>query len=189
MNDKKFDPKKLKKLNNPERLKDIPVDHIFDQLQLEQSEVFVEIGAGSAFFSVAFLQHATPKILYACDISTVMLDWIKENVVPDHPEIRPLKSGEVGVPLDDGIADLVFMIHLHHELESPQQMLNEAHRLLKVGGKVLVIDWKKEEMKQGPPISIRHLAEDVHTQLEKSGFKAVANSSELKKHFWVIGQK
>ena len=58
MNDKKFDPKKLQKLNNPQRLMDIPPDFVWEKLHIEKPGVFVEIGAGTAFFSIAFLQKS-----------------------------------------------------------------------------------------------------------------------------------
>jgi precorrin-6B methylase 2 len=86
VNEKKFDPKKLKKLNHSKRLKDIPVAYILGKLELEQSNVFVDIGAGTAFFSIAFLQQAKPITVYACDISTTMLDWIKESLNDPCPQ-------------------------------------------------------------------------------------------------------
>lgn len=189
MIDKKFDPKKLKKLNNPQRLKDVPVEHILNKLGLEQSHVFVEIGAGTAFFSIAFLQQAKPSILYACDISKTMLSWIEENVIPDYPLIHPVQNHEASVPLDDEIANLVFTIHLHHELENPGQILDEAFRILRTGGKVLVVDWKKLDMAEGPPTHIRCTPEDVKSQMKNSGFKNIQISNELEKHFFVTGEK
>lgn len=189
MIDKKFDPKKLKKLNNPERLKDVPIDYILKKLALEKSDVFVEIGAGTAFFSIAFLKHATPSILYACDISSTMLDWVKENVISDYPAIHPVQNQESTIPLNGEIADLVFTIHLHHELEKPEQILDEAFRLLKTGGKVLIVDWRKQEMAEGPPTSIRCSPEDVKGQLESSGFTHIQISNELEKHFFIMGEK
>lgn len=43
---------------------------------------------------------------------------------------------ERAVPLEDGLADLVYMINLHHELEAPEEILNESYRLLKENGKI-----------------------------------------------------
>lgn len=189
VNEKKFDPRKLQKLNNPQRLKDIPVADILDTLELEQSTIFVDIGAGTALFSIAFLQQANPTTVYACDISTTMLDWIKENIVPEYPSIYPVKSEEASVPLDDEIADLIFLINLHHELESPDQTLEEVFRILKVGGKALIIDWKKQDMAEGPPTHIRCVAEDVGNQMKKAGLKHIQMSNKLEKHFFIIGQK
>jgi len=42
MNDKKFDPKKLEKLNSPQRLVDIPPQFVWDKLGMEKAEVLVE---------------------------------------------------------------------------------------------------------------------------------------------------
>ena len=110
MNEKIFDPNKLQKLNNPQRFLDIPPEYVWGKLNLEKPDILVEIGAGTAFFSIAFLQHFKPSTIYACDLSEVMINWVKENVSPKYPSIIPVKSEEHSVPLDDRIADLVFMI-------------------------------------------------------------------------------
>lgn len=189
MSEKKFDPKKLDKLNNPGRLKDIPPESIWDKLNIKEKDVFIEIGAGTAFFSIAFLKHARPAKIYACDVSEVLLDWIVENVVPRFPGIVPIKCDEHTIPLEGGIADLVFMITLHHELDHPDLTLNEAYRLLKPGGNIFIVDWKKEDMAQGPPTQIRCLPDQVKDQMAASGFKGVTLYNELEKHFLIVGEK
>ena len=189
MSDKKFDPKKLAKLNNPQRLVDIPPEYIQSKLNIKESKTIVEIGAGTAFFSVAFLKQFNPSKVFACDISDSMIDWMQKNISPDYPSIIPIKNRESSVPLDDHTADLVFMIALHHELDNPALILDEACRLLGPGGKVLIVDWKKEEMPQGPPLTIRCRPETIENQLIKSNFKEIQIFKELPKHFVIVGRK
>lgn len=189
MNEKKFDPKKLEKLNNPERLKDIPPDYVWENLNIKNADVVVEIGAGTAFFSVAFLKIANPSKLYACDVSDAMLDWVKEHIVPRYPGVIPVKTEEHSVPLDEATADLVFMINLHHELSHPVLSLEEAYRILKPGGTVFLVDWKKEEMADGPPERIRWQPDQVREQLMDTGFQNVNLFSELPKHYLLVGEK
>lgn len=189
MNDKKFDPKKLKKLNNPQRLIDIPPDFIWEKLNIEQPNVSVEIGAGTAFFSVAFLQKTVTSTIYACDLSEAMIEWMNENISPTYPNIVPVKTEEHTVPLGDGIADLVFMINLHHELENPSLNIQEANRILRPNGKIFIVDWKKADMVEGPPAKIRCLPEEIQEQLHHGGFKQVDIYHELQKHFLVVGEK
>ncbi len=189
MNEKKFDPKKLQKLNNPQRLKDIPPDYVWDKLHREKADVLVEIGAGTAFFTIAFLQRAKSSKIYACDVSEVMINWVKENVVPKFPAITPVKTEEHSIPLDDAIADLVFMINLHHELANPALTVKEAYRILKPGGNIFIVDWKKEDMDEGPPARIRCRPEQVKEQLVNAGFENVNIFSELAKHFLLVGEK
>jgi len=185
----KFDPKKLEKLNNPQGLLDIPPDYIGQKLDIQNPDVFVEIGAGTAFFSRAFFEKYGPSTLYACDLSEMMIDWMTENVAPKYPAIIPLKTEESVVPLDDEIADLVFMINLHHELENPLLLLGDAYRILKPDGKIFVVDWKKIEMPQGPPVEIRCLPEEVEGQMREAGFQDIVIDSGLPKHFLVVAKK
>jgi ubiquinone/menaquinone biosynthesis C-methylase UbiE len=189
MHEKKFDPKNLQKLNDPKRLKDIPPDFVWQRLDIEYAAVLVEIGAGTGFFSIAFLQHANPARVYACDVSETMIQWMQENVVPRHPRILPVKTGEHAVDLAAETADLVFMINLHHELDAPARTLSEAYRILRPGGSVCVVDWKKEEMPEGPPLAIRWTPEPVRDQLADAGFRHLKVSVELPKHFLVTGKK
>lgn len=140
MHEKKFNPKKLEKLNNPQRLKDIPPDYVWDKLSMGKADTLVEIGAGTAFFSIAFQKHTEQATIYACDVSEVMVNWVKENIVQKFPRVIPVKTEEFAIPLEDGIADLVFMINLHHELENPNLTIKEAHRILKPTGRIFIVD-------------------------------------------------
>lgn len=185
----KFDPEKLKKLNHPERLKDIPPDRIWKNLGLHNPSLLIDIGAGTGFFSVPFQQLAGNARVFACDISDVMIQWMTDNICPEHPLISPVKMDEARVPLDDDIADLVFMINLHHELENPGAIIQESFRLLKDNGKILILDWKKIEMDQGPPVDIRVLPETVENQLHVAGFKDITHHDHLARHFYITGQK
>ena len=189
MHGNKFNPEKLQRLNDPGRLKDIPPDFIQDKLNLEKAEVLVEIGAGTAFFSKVFLETFAARTVYACDMSEIMIGWMQAHVVPNHPDIVPVKSSESFIPLDDSLAGLVFMINLHHELEDPARMLEEAHRLLKPDGKIFIVDWLKKEMTDGPPEKIRCLSRDVKAQLIQAGFGNVRDHNGLAKHFLVAGEK
>ena len=189
MTDIKFDPKKLHKLNNPERLKDISPEYIQSKLHLKQSDIIIEIGAGTAFFCKAFHDLLKPSVIYACDVSDIMIQWINENVTQEYPDVIPVKSMESSIPLESNLANLVYMINLHHELEHPDLIINESFRLLKPGGKIFIADWLKKEMNEGPPLGIRHLPENVKNQLENAGFDSVHISGGLPKHFLVVGKK
>jgi len=184
----RFDPKKLEKLNNPERLKDIPPEYIWRNLELHKVETLVDIGAGTGFFSLPFLELSGAKKVYACDISEEMINYLGESIIPDHPNIIPVRMSTESIPLETSSADLVFMITLHHELDNPAKNLLEARRLLKEGGKIFIVDWKKIEMKQGPPFGIRCRTEDVVKELQGAGFRNISIDESLEKFFLIIGE-
>lgn len=140
MSEKKFDHQKLHILNDPERLKDIPLDYIWNKLNLDKPEVLVDIGVGTGFFSVHLLQYAKGAKIYACDTSETMLEWMQTNICPQYPDILPTKMQENEIPLEDGNADLVYILNLHHELDDPQLLLAEAYRVLKSKRTLFIVD-------------------------------------------------
>ena len=189
MIEKKFDVKKPEKLNNPDRLLDIAPEYIWSKINMENPKVLVDIGAGTGFFSVHFRDHAKNAKFYACDISEAMVEWMKNNVCPGFPDLIPLRMKEDAVPLENGIADLVYMLNLHHELDKPEKILAEAFRILKNNGIIFIVDWKKEDMPQGPPAQIRYFPEQIKAQLLDAGFKNIRIFDKMKKHFLLIAEK
>lgn len=189
MTDKKFNPQKLDKLNNPERLKEFPADFIIQQTSLNNPKVIMDIGAGTALFSKSFAQKYSDCSVYACDISDIMIDWMKENIVHQYQNIIPVKMDENKTPLEDGIADFLFMVNLHHELDSPEKMLNECYRLLKPEGKIAISDWRKEETGHGPSLDIRYEPSQIIDQLNNIGFQKIKIFKEFPNNFLVIAQK
>ncbi|MBW1637105.1 MAG: class I SAM-dependent methyltransferase [Deltaproteobacteria bacterium] len=191
MDEKKFDAKKLHKLNNPDRLLDIDSEYIWGKLGVRGSEglVLVDIGAGTGFFSIPFLKRSGNGKVFACDISDVMLEWMRQNIQPEYPDIMPLKMEEAVVPLENTVAHVVYMINLHHELEDPLELLMESYRILKNDGAIFVVDWKKEDMDQGPPTHLRLLPQQVKNQMLSAGFEDVHIYDGMEKHFLVVARK
>jgi SAM-dependent methyltransferase len=101
--------------------------------------------------------------------------------------IVALLGKETVVPLPDGIADLVLMINLHHELAEPHATYREAFRLLRTGGQVLVVDWAPGADGGGPPQEIRATVEQLAAALRRAGFGIVAAHPRLKRHSLVTG--
>ena len=190
MESKKFDPRKLAKLNDPGRLEYLDPDLIWKTAGVKDARTVVDIGAGTGFFAALFSSRMNGGKIYACDVSDVMLAWMKDNLQAGlRDSVIPLRMEESSVPLPDGAADLVYMINLHHELDDPERIMNESYRLLRDGGRLAIIDWKKEETPEGPPVSIRVTAETIGNQMKAAGFVKIENHPLLKFHSFVTGVK
>ena len=96
---------------------------------------------------------------------------------------------EVKVPLENNIADFVFMVNLHHELNKPEETLSECNRLLKPGGKIAISDWRKEKSEHGPSYELRIDTSDVKTQLQKSNFCDIKEHTGFPNNFLIIAKK
>ena len=185
----KFNAKQIEKLNDPVRLQWIPPEAVWKKLDVKDPAVVVDIGAGTGLFCIQFLQFIRNGKIHAFDIAEEMIQWMKDHEVGRYPEICPEIMRDGRVPMDDGRADVVFMMTLHHELENPEKMMAEAFRIMKEKGKICIIDWKKEDMDDGPPTAIRCKPEDIAVQLETAGFKQIVVDNSLSRHFLVIAEK
>lgn len=190
MENKKFDPRKIEKLNDPKRLEIQSPELIWNTLSLENPQVLVDIGAGTGFFAIPFARKIGNGTVYACDSSDIMIQWMNENLPDDvNDVVVPVQSEENNTTLTDAIADLVYMVNLHHELESPLDLLRECKRILKDRGTLLIVDFKPEETGFGPPLSHRIQPETVKDQLLKSGFSAIQQKAILPYHYFITAQK
>ena len=189
MEQKRFNSQKLKKLNNPIRLKALPPEFIAKKAKVENPKVIIDLGAGTGFYSTPFAEMYLQCKIYACDISDIMIDWMQENISPKYGNIIPLKMEDNSVPLSNNIADFLFMINLHHELDSPDKTLTECYRLLKPKGKIAISDWKKENTEHGPSIELRYEANEIKKQLINAGFDNICIHTELPSNYLIIAEK
>jgi ubiquinone/menaquinone biosynthesis C-methylase UbiE len=159
--EKKFNPKDLERLNDPVRVKNVNPDLVWSVLDLKSPSVLVDIGAGTGVFAKIFAEKLNSGKIYACDTEDAMINWMSKNLVYNSAcPIIPLKSEETSIPLENELADLVYMMNVHHEFDDAQKIVEESYRLLKFGGKLAIVDWRCEEMEKGPDLSIR-VPEDV----------------------------
>ncbi len=189
MKEHRFNPQKLELLNNPVRLKEFPPVFIVRQIALENPDVIIDLGAGTGFFSIPFSDIYKKCKIYACDISDVMIDWMNQNILPKYDNIIPMKMENNHISLDNGIADFLFMVNLHHELDNPEKTLKECHRLLKPKGKIAISDWKKKKTKHGPPIDLRYKPNEVKKQLLEAGFDNINIDTGFLNNFLIIAEK
>ena len=183
--DKKFNPEKLERLNNPNRFKQIPPEIISSKIKIANPRVLIDLGAGTGLFSRAFSEIYPGCEIYACDISQIMVNWMKNNL-NEYPLIYPVLTEENTIPLNNEIADIVIMINLYHELEDHLDTLKECQRILKKGGIIAISDWKKEKMVNGPSYEIRIDKTDVKVHLEATGFTKIEIFDNLEFNYLLI---
>jgi ubiquinone/menaquinone biosynthesis C-methylase UbiE len=181
----KFDIKNIDKLNNPKRLEILDLNMVCSHFNLQKDMTLVDIGTGTGLFAEAFLKLLPEAKCYALDIMQEVIDWIKDNrETYKAGRLIPLLMDESKIPLDGNIADFVFMITLHHELEEPVELMKECRSILKNGGRLLIADWTKDAI-DGPPKHHRIEPSVAISHLEMAGFKDITMFDASKSLFCI----
>ncbi len=128
-----------------------------------QIQNLVEIGSGYGTFTIPTANIISGD-LYAFDIESEMLTYVKEkqhfhnlsNIILEKRDILTETTG-----LKNNSIDYFMLFNILHN-EKPTQFLEEAYRILKPGGKIGIIHWRKDiETPRGPELSIRPTPEQI----------------------------
>lgn len=119
---------------------------IFDEhVQLGDQSTLVDLGAGTGAFLAMVRERQARMRLIGVEMQAKMAASARESATSCGAEIIEADLGEE-LPLADGTADVVTAVMVFHELLYPPQLLSEAMRLLKPGGKLFLYDWVKRPL-------------------------------------------
>lgn len=91
-------------------------------------------------------------------------------------------------PLPDLSCDAVVISSLFHQVDNKDNVLREAYRVLKTGGRLLAVEWRKEAG-LGPPQASRVPKEELQSLLEKFGFRPLKEISAGSFHYALLYEK
>lgn len=123
--------------------------------KLHDGDKVADFGAGSGFFTRAAAHYVGGKgVVWAVDAHQDLLPRIKNhareegyiNVEVVHGDVEKEKGSHL--PADN--FDLVIIANVLFAAERKEAVIKEAKRILRVGGRVLVIDWKDSFDGMGP---------------------------------------
>lgn len=186
-----FNQANVEKLRDPERWETQNPHVLWDLLvQGLDPRAVVDLGTEVGFYALPFARRLGPRgLVYACDNVPRMLDFVREALRHEGvPNVEPVLTDAVRVPLATGVADAAAMIDVHHHLADPVANLAEVWRLLRPGGRVLLMDWAPRVTPHGPPLRMRIPAERLALDLERAGFRGVVQHDRLPYHTVLTAQ-
>jgi ArsR family transcriptional regulator len=116
-------------------------------LSLLPPMVIADLGAGEGAFSLMLAQRATRVI--AIDTSEKMIEVGREQAIRAGVANIEFRQGDMEeVPIEDAMVDLVFFSQsLHHALH-PRRAVDEAWRILRPGGRIVILDLLKHRFEE-----------------------------------------
>lgn len=168
----KFDPRNLARLDNPERKKTLPPEEILRILELKTGETFLDIGAGTGYFSLpASAIVGDYGLVIATDIAREMTEELSSRAAASgRKNILVRQTGEYETGTEPSTVDLAFFCNVIHEIEDKNRMLRAVHDTLKPGGRIGIVEWKKIPTPAGPPLSERISEDEMTAHLNENGY-------------------
>ena len=108
-------------------------------------DLLVDLGTGTGRMLEIFGTRASRAVGF--DISPDMLTIARAKLDELAAENCQVRQGDcANVPLEDNVADIVILHQVLHFLDDPQRAVNEAARITRPGGCVLIADFGPHEM-------------------------------------------
>jgi ubiquinone/menaquinone biosynthesis C-methylase UbiE len=160
-------------LTRPERIQEEEPDRMLAALDIKKGSVVADIGAGVGYhvWRMAEMVGPTGKVIGE-DIQEGMIQLLRRNI-----DDRKLRNVEIilGTPTDPKLpantVDMVLMVDVYHEFSEPVTMMKHIQNALKPDGRVVLVEFRKED----PNVPIQPLhkmsVQDVRSELEPLGFK------------------
>jgi ubiquinone/menaquinone biosynthesis C-methylase UbiE len=166
-------------------------DRAIDVLKLEKGSTVADVGAGSGYMTVKLAKKVGPQgKVYANDIQQGMLDLLSKRVTKSKlTNVSTVLGTQDDPKLPADTLDLVLMVDVYHELSQPQVMLRHIRDSLKPGGRLVLLEYRKED----PDIPIRPehkmSVADAKLEVEAEGFKLSKTNEDLPRQHILIFTK
>jgi predicted methyltransferase len=152
-----------------------------------------DIGAGTGLFTRLFAPRVSPGgKVYAVDISPAFV----ENILRTCREqgltnVEGIINTPRDVALPPASIDLAFLSNTYHHFEYPRTMLASIRRALRHGGRLIVVDYRKQ-----PGISTRWVMGHVRTnrdtvirEIHAAGYRLLEDKPLLRSNYFLEFEK
>lgn len=156
------------------------VNLVFEKLDLKEGQIFLDLGCGAGDYSIKASSYVGDSgIVYALD------QWKEiENRLNNKTKLLGIKNLRAltsdikdKILLDDKTCDVCFICTVIHGIDLSKygkNLFEELHRIIKMKGKLSIIEIKKEETSFGPPMEIRLSPDELKKIITEFKFRQIS---------------
>lgn len=165
-----------------------------EKFGLSKGMFVADFGAGSGFYTMSAAKAAgdTGRV-YAIDIQKELIQKIKNQANIEHLPNIEIIWGDVekigGTKMRDGSIDAVIIANLLFQASDKNNICLEAKRILKKGGRALVVDWMDSFGNLGPRQSDVFSPQAAKEIFQKNDFVFEREFSAGEHHYGLIFKK
>ena len=185
-----FPPEKMSVLEGPRDWQD--AEKVMDMLGIKKGDIVADIGAGAGYFTLPMAQRVGAEgLVYAEDVQQAMVDYLSKKI--ETLELRNIRvvMGRPDDPtLPEDSLNLALLANTYHEVGMPLLLLENIRKELKIGGRLVVIDWDPEkESPIGPPRQERVPEDTVIKEAGQAGLGLSERQRFMPYHYFLVFKK
>ncbi len=178
-------------LTRPERAAEEHPEEALDAIGILPGSVVGDVGAGVGYFTEKLARRVGPNgKVFANDIQPEMLTQLRKNMAKlGIGNVQTIVGAEDDPHLPANTLDLVLLVDVYHEFSKPQAMLRHIRESLKQNGRLVLLEYRKED--PNVPIREEHkmTVKQVRTELEPEGFRFEKSLETLPQQHILIFRK
>ena len=168
--------------------------HNIEQLGLSDGNVVADLGAGSGFYTIEAAKAVAPRgRVYAIDVQKDLLERLKKEAERIHVRNIEVLAGDLeklgGSKLRESSCDVAIASNVLFMLDDKKSFLLEAKRILKLNGRLLVIDWSASFNQMGPHPDHVVYKDEALKMAKSVGFEFDREISAGAHHYGIIMRK
>jgi precorrin-6B methylase 2 len=160
-------------LDRHERESEEHPEQALDALNLKPGMIVADVGAGTGYMSLKMATRVGPSgKVYAEDVQPEMLRMLRQNATKAKiTNVETVLGSETDPKLPLGQIDLILLVDVYHEFSQPQKMLQRMREELKPDGRLVLLEYRKED--PNVPIRPEHKmsVDEVKIELGAEGFR------------------
>lgn len=161
--------------------------------QVQPGMAVADIGAGSGLFTLLFAREVGPQgRVYAVDIAPEFIAGITARARDAGlANVSGVRGGPRSSQLPPASIDLAFVCDTYHHFEYPQAMLRSLHQALRPGGRLIVIDYRREPGFSSSWVMghVRADEGEVIAEISAAGFELSVRPDLLRSNYFLIFTK
>jgi ubiquinone/menaquinone biosynthesis C-methylase UbiE len=159
---------------------------------LKAGDIFLDVGSADGYYSLEASRVVGGRgRVYAIDNYEASISVLKEQIEREGlGNIEAVTADATKrIPLDAGKVDVCLLANVLHGFVANgevERVLREAARVVRAGGTLAVVEFKKVSGPPGPPLSIRMSPEEVESMVAPYGFEKVRSFEVGPHHYEMV---
>lgn len=164
-----------------------------EQFGLSPGMVVIDLGVGAGFYAKEAAKIVGPKgRVLGVDVQKELVINLKKSAAAEGLDNLEAVWGDIekvgGTKIGDGVADAVIVSNVLFQIEDKNNFVEEIRRILKPGGRILVVDWLDSFGGLGPQASQVVGVETAESLFAGRGFE-IENKIDAGDHHYGFSAK